>query len=85
MNQKESRFAEREMDTAQVRELTEADILMVDTKTLQKMLSCCYRTAVKIGMEAGARFQLGSVIRWKVSKINAYLENVCAQETEAKR
>lgn len=53
------------------------NIRMVNTKTLQKMLGCCYATAVRIGTEAGARFQIGSIVRWKVSRINEYLESTC--------
>lgn len=54
------------------------DQLLVDTKTLQEMLSCCRATAVKIGEAAGARFQIGKVVRWKVDRIEAYLEEVQA-------
>ena len=53
------------------------DIRLVDTKTLQKMLSCCYATAVKVGTEAGAKIRIGTMVRWKVNRINEYLESVC--------
>lgn len=51
-------------------------IQLVDTKTLQKMLGCCYNTAVRIGKEAGARIQIGSAVRWRVSRISSYLDSI---------
>jgi len=48
--------------------------LLIRTKELQTMLSCSRQTAEKIGREAGARFQIGRVVRWKVSDIKDYLK-----------
>ena len=48
--------------------------LLINTKELQTMLSCSRQTAEKIGREAGARFQIGRVVRWKVSDIKDYLK-----------
>ena len=48
--------------------------LLINTKELQAMLSCSRQTAEKIGREAGARFQIGRVVRWQVSSIKDYLE-----------
>ena len=48
--------------------------LLVNTKELQQLLSCSRQTAEKIGREAGARFQIGRVVRWKVSDIKDYLK-----------
>ena len=48
--------------------------LLINTKELQTMLSCSRQTAEKIGREAGARFQIGRAVRWKVESIKSYLE-----------
>ena len=48
--------------------------LLINTKELQAMLSCSRQTAEKIGKQAGARFQIGRSVRWKVKDIKAYLE-----------
>ena len=48
--------------------------LLINTKELQAMLSCSRQTAEKIGREAGARFQIGRAVRWKVQSIKSYLE-----------
>ncbi|MBR3401560.1 MAG: hypothetical protein IKG67_04885 [Parasporobacterium sp.] len=52
-----------------------SEIQLISTKTLQKMLGCCYNTAVRIGSDAGARIQIGSMVRWRVSKISEYLDS----------
>lgn len=52
------------------------DIQLISTKTLQKMLGCCYNTAVKIGMDAGARIKIGSMVRWRVSRISQHLDSL---------
>ena len=54
-----------------------SQIQLISTETLQKLLSCCYRTAVEVGSRAGARIQIGKAVRWKVSRINDYLESIC--------
>ena len=49
--------------------------LLVNTSELQQLLGdVCYRTAVKIGEAAGAKIMIGSKPRWKISKIEEYLE-----------
>ena len=48
--------------------------LLINTKELQTMLSCSRQTAEKIGRDAGARFQIGRAVRWKVQSIKSYLE-----------
>ena len=48
--------------------------LLITTAELKTMLSCSRQTAEKIGREAGARFQIGRVVRWRVSSIKDYLE-----------
>lgn len=49
--------------------------LLVNTKELQTMLSCCRQTAEKIGKDAGARIQIGRSVRWKVENIKKYLKD----------
>lgn len=49
--------------------------LLVNTKELQTMLSCGRHTAEWIGNDAGARVQIGRAVRWKVKKIEQYLED----------
>ena len=86
MNQKKSmRCSAEEQETAMVKgETGKVDqeslecIRLISTQTLQEMLSCCYRTAVQIGTEANARIKIGSMVRWKVNRINEYLESTCA-------
>lgn len=51
------------------------DKLLVTTKELQGLLSCGYHTAQAIGNDAGARVQIGRAVRWKVKKIERYLED----------
>lgn len=51
-------------------------LLTVDTVTLAKMMNCGRATAYKIGTEAGAKIQLGRRVLFKVSKVNAYLEQL---------
>ena len=51
------------------------DKLLVTTKELQGLLSCGYHTAQAIGNDADARVQIGRAVRWKVKKIERYLED----------
>ena len=48
----------------------------VDTKELQKMIGAGYKTAVKIGTEAGARIKIGRRVLWNVGKIQKYLDMI---------
>ena len=54
--------------------------LAVDTSTLQKQMCCGYRTAVKIGMNANARIQIGKRVLWNVAKVQAYLDSISEGE-----
>lgn len=54
-------------------------IKLINTKQLQLLLGCCYRQARKIGEEAQAKVMIGSAPRWKVSRINQYLEQKCEE------
>lgn len=49
--------------------------LLVNTKELQEMLSCGRHTAEWIGNDADAKVQIGRAVRWKVKKIEKYLED----------
>lgn len=53
--------------------------LLVDTKTLEKMLAVSPKTAKKIGEAAGARVQIGRAVRWKLSLINEYLDKLAGK------
>lgn len=50
--------------------------LAVDTKELQGLLSCGRDTAVKIGSQAQARFQVGKRVLWNVEKVQIYLDKI---------
>lgn len=49
------------------------EAILIDTEKLQELLSVSKKTAVKIGEAADARIQIGRAVRWKVSKIEEYL------------
>ena len=46
----------------------------VDTAGLQAMLSSERKTAVEIGIAAGARIQVGRRVLWNVNKVQEYLD-----------
>lgn len=48
--------------------------LTVNAETLAGMLNCGRATAVKIGIDAGAKIQIGRRTLYKVSIIEKYLE-----------
>lgn len=50
--------------------------LCVDTSGLQEMTQSGRKTAVEIGMQAGARIQIGRRVLWNVEKIRKYLEYI---------
>lgn len=54
-------------------------IRLINTKQLQELLGCGYRKAKEIGEQAEAKFMIGSDPRWKVSRINQYLEKKCEE------
>ena len=56
------------------------EIKMITTKELQELLGVTYRPAVRIGTEAGARFQIGRVIRWRLKDIKNYLDKLQAEQ-----
>ena len=46
----------------------------VDTAGLHAMLSSGRKTAVEIGIAAGARIQVGRRVLWNVNKVQEYLD-----------
>ena len=54
--------------------------LTVNADTLAGMLDCGRATAVKIGVDAGARIQIGRRTLYKVSIIEKYLEGLSGDE-----
>lgn len=56
--------------------------LAVDTKELQSMLCCGRDTAVKIGLEAGSRLQVGKRVLWNIEKVQDYLNAISEGASE---
>lgn len=56
----------------------------VNAETLAKILDCGRSTAVKIGTESCARFQIGKRVLYKVDKVEAYLNGLAEQEAAKK-
>lgn len=52
------------------------DDLTVDTAGLQCLINAGRKTAVDIGMAAGARITVGRRVLWNVSKIRKYLDDM---------
>lgn len=50
--------------------------LCIDTAELQQMLCAGRKTAVKMGIEAGARIKVGTRVMWNVRKISEYLDKI---------
>ena len=51
-----------------------AKLILVNTTELRELLGgVCYRTAVRIGEDAGAKFMVGSSPRWYVDKVENYI------------
>ena len=53
--------------------------LTVNADTLAGMLDCGRATAVKIGIDAGARIQIGRRTLYKVSIIERYLNSISGE------
>lgn len=56
------------------------ELLTVNAETLAGMLDCGRATAVRIGMEAGAKIQVGRRTLYKVSAVNKYLDSLAARD-----
>ena len=52
------------------------DYKAIDTKELQGVLMSGRKTALEIGMAAGARIQVGRRVLWNVNKIQKYLDSI---------
>lgn len=50
--------------------------ILLDTPELQELLSCGYRTAVKLGTDAKARVSVGKRVLWNRKKIEKYLTDI---------
>lgn len=50
--------------------------ILLSTKDLQAVLDCGRVSAVRIGMEAGARVEIGRRVLWNRKKIEIYLEQI---------
>ncbi|MDL2301033.1 hypothetical protein LJC58_01615 [Lachnospiraceae bacterium OttesenSCG-928-D06] len=48
----------------------------VDTVGLQTMLSCGRKSAVDVGVAAGARIQVGRRVLWNIKKVQQYLDAI---------
>ena len=52
---------------------------MVDIITLQNMLSCGRKTAVDVGIAAGAKVVIGRRVLFNVKKIQQYIDEVSGE------
>lgn len=50
--------------------------LCVDTLGLQEITQSGRKTAVEIGVQAGARIQIGRRVLWNIEKVRKYLEYI---------
>lgn len=50
--------------------------LTVDTVGLQKLTHSGRKTAVEIGMAAGARINVGKRVLWNVKKVRVYIDSI---------
>ena len=55
---------------------TMEDRKMVDTASLQALLSSGRKTAVEIGTAAQARVQVGRRVFWNVKKVQQYIDAI---------
>ena len=52
------------------------DPLLINTLELKSYLSSGRETAIKIGILAGARIQVGKRVLWNVEKIKNYIDEI---------
>ncbi len=60
--------------------VNENEQLLVDTKTLRKILNCGHATAIKIGEQANARIKIGKRVLWSKKAIKDFIENQTARQ-----
>ena len=53
--------------------------LAVNAETLSEMLDCGRSTAVKVGVDAGARIQIGRRVLYNVSIVERYLNGIAGE------
>lgn len=56
-----------------LREAVAPDVLLVDTRTLQRITGCGRISATKLGNDAGARVRVGKRLLWNVEKIKKHI------------
>lgn len=52
------------------------DYKAINTEELQGILMSGRKTAIEIGMAAGARIQVGRRVLWNVDKVQKYLDEI---------
>ena len=52
------------------------DRMLIDTPGLQALLSCGRSSAIRIGMDAGARVNVGKRVLWNRQKLENYLTKI---------
>lgn len=52
------------------------DAIMVNTETLMKLLSCGRYSAVRVGIDANARVQIGRRVLWNVARVRQYVDAI---------
>lgn len=55
------------------------DPLFINTEGLKALTQSGRETAVKIGILAGAKVQIGRSVRWNVSRVRAYLDSIATE------
>jgi len=63
-------------ETTKDYELKPNDKKLVDTTELQFLVCAGRKTAVDIGIAAGARIQVGRRVFWNVKKVQQYLDSI---------
>ena len=53
--------------------------LCVDTSGLQEITQSGRKTAVEIGIQAGARIQIGRRVLWNVEKVKRYIDAISTE------
>ena len=59
-----------------IHNLNDIDYITVSTEKLAELLDCGKVTAKKIGIEAGAKIQIGRRTLWNMSKIKKYIDTL---------
>lgn len=54
----------------------DSNTVTTNTAGLMKMLCCGRATAVKIGIDAGAKVQVGKRVLWNLPRIQKYIDTI---------